>query len=157
MAGECAKGCIIGSASFAPLDTARRVEYASNVAALCSAMESTSQAFRGRVSVRITFADLPGARLGTRMVSSAWPFWEELSSFARVNGDGMALPLDESVDVELSKAAVASGRAVLVSAEASFTTGRAAMSGNGCTVGAKWRHSAAIARNMEGGSFVRTQ
>src|ERR1700733_6421894 len=109
MAGECAKGCIIGSASFAPLDTARRVEYASNVAALCSAIESTSQAFRGRVSVRITFAGFPGARLGTRMVSNAWPFWEELSSFARVNAHGMALPLDESVEVELSTVAVGFG------------------------------------------------
>src|SRR5580698_10151 len=106
MAGECAKGCIMGSASLAPLDTARRVEYASNVAALCSAMESTSQAFRGCVSGRITWAGFPETRLGTRMVSSAWPFCEELSSFARVNAAGMALPLDESIDVELSTAAV---------------------------------------------------
>src|ERR1700733_15296758 len=106
MAGECAKGRIIGSASVAPLETATRVEYASKVAALCSAMERTSHALRGCVSAMKILTGLLGVGSGTRIVASAWPCGALPSSFASVNPVDTALPVAASV-VEASAAGLA--------------------------------------------------
>ena len=75
MAGDPANGRIKGSRSTAPFSIACRVEYASNVAALCCTADRIIQLLRdGSLSTPIGAAGLSGKFSGMRMVDSGSAF-----------------------------------------------------------------------------------